>query len=52
MVPVPVLRLNLSPMLKEYYEFRGWDANGVPTPTKLRELDLEGLRDDQGGASR
>jgi len=27
-------------MLKEYYRFRGWDANGVPTPQKLKTLGL------------
>jgi aldehyde:ferredoxin oxidoreductase len=32
---------NLAPMLEEYYAFRGWDARGVPTQTKLRELSLE-----------
>jgi aldehyde:ferredoxin oxidoreductase len=30
----------LPPMLKEYYQFRGWDENGVPKPEKLQELDL------------
>jgi aldehyde:ferredoxin oxidoreductase len=28
-------------MLAEYYEFRGWDAHGVPTPAKLADLGLE-----------
>ncbi len=28
-------------MLDEYYNVRGWDKNGVPTPEKLRELGLE-----------
>jgi len=27
--------------LKEYYSLRGWDAKGVPTAKKLKELDLE-----------
>lgn len=27
-------------MLAEYYEFRGWDLNGVPTQAKLAELEL------------
>lgn len=27
--------------LQEYYHFRGWDENGVPTTEKLRELGLE-----------
>jgi aldehyde:ferredoxin oxidoreductase len=32
--------VQLAPMLKEYYRFRGWDAYGVPTPQKLKALDL------------
>ncbi|CEP66497.1 Aldehyde ferredoxin oxidoreductase, C-terminal [Moorella glycerini] len=30
----------LETMLDEYYSFRGWDANGIPTEAKLRELGL------------
>lgn len=30
----------LDVMLKEYYEVRGWDENGIPTEEKLKELDL------------
>ncbi len=26
--------------LDEYYQFRGWDENGVPTREKLKELGL------------
>jgi aldehyde:ferredoxin oxidoreductase len=33
--------VHLSEMLPEYYRLRGWDANGIPTPEKLRELGLE-----------
>jgi len=33
----------LGEMLPEYYQLRGWDKNGVPTPEKLSELGLEGL---------
>ena len=33
--------VKLAPMLEEYYAFRGWDKNGVPTPEKLKELSLE-----------
>ncbi len=29
-------------MLSDYYELRGWDANGIPSDEKLRKL---GLRD-------
>lgn len=32
--------VDLVPMLKEYYRFRGWDASGVPTPRKLKALGL------------
>jgi aldehyde:ferredoxin oxidoreductase len=35
--------VHLEPMLREYYAFRGWDAQGVPTPAKLKELGLEAL---------
>jgi aldehyde:ferredoxin oxidoreductase len=28
-------------MLDEYYELRGWDKDGVPTPEKLKELGLD-----------
>ena len=32
--------VKLEPMLEEYYQFRGWDENGVPKPDKLAELEL------------
>ncbi len=32
--------VKLEPMLKEYYELRGWDENGIPTPAKLEQLGL------------
>jgi len=31
----------LNLMLREYYEYRGWDEFGVPTPKKLKELGLQ-----------
>jgi aldehyde:ferredoxin oxidoreductase len=31
----------LDKLLVEYYEWRGWDASGVPTKAKLKELGLE-----------
>ena len=31
----------LQVMLDEYYRLRGWTADGVPTPEKLRELGIE-----------
>ena len=30
----------MDEMLPEYYELRGWDKDGVPTPEKLEQLDL------------
>ena len=37
------LTANLPPigqMLSEYYEYRGWSEDGIPTPEKLKELGL------------
>ncbi len=31
----------LDELLPKYYEVRGWDAEGVPTPEKLKELAIE-----------
>jgi aldehyde:ferredoxin oxidoreductase len=31
---------SLQPMLREYYDLRGWDATGAPTAEKLGELSL------------
>jgi len=35
--------VKLAPMLQEYYEFRGWDEQGVPLPYTLKELQLDTL---------
>lgn len=35
--------VDLDPMLKEYYRFRGWDSNGIPTGKKLAQLGLGGV---------
>jgi aldehyde:ferredoxin oxidoreductase len=32
-------------MLDEYYELRGWNKDGVPTPEKLIELGLNDVAD-------
>lgn len=32
--------VHLEGMLQEYYRFRGWDENGVPTDRKLAQLGL------------
>lgn len=34
--------VNLEPMLAEYYRFRSWDADGIPTAAKLKALNLGG----------
>jgi len=31
----------LDPILDPYYNLRGWDKDGKPTPERLKELDLE-----------
>jgi aldehyde:ferredoxin oxidoreductase len=38
--PAKGMVCRLEEMLDEYYRLRGWDANGVPTENKLRELGL------------
>lgn len=37
------LTCNLEPMLKRYYYLRGWDEEGRPTESKLKELGLQEL---------
>jgi aldehyde:ferredoxin oxidoreductase len=32
-----------EPMLKRYYELRGWDEQGNPRPETLQRLGLPGL---------
>lgn len=32
--------LKIDNMLEEYYRFRGWDENGVPTRKKLEQLNI------------
>ncbi|MDI6630908.1 MAG: aldehyde ferredoxin oxidoreductase C-terminal domain-containing protein, partial [Thermoanaerobacteraceae bacterium] len=31
----------LPEMLPEYYKVRGWDEKGIPTPEKMKELELD-----------
>jgi len=38
----------LSTLLDEYYEFRGWDDRGVPRDDTLERLDLADLRSADG----
>ena len=33
-------KMELDKMLDEYYRVRGWDENGTPLDSKLRELDI------------
>ncbi|MFC1996902.1 aldehyde ferredoxin oxidoreductase family protein [Chloroflexota bacterium] len=35
--------VRLEGMLDEFYQFRGWDENGVPMEAKLKELGLDTL---------
>ena len=42
--------VRLEPMLEEYYEFRGWDTDGVPTPVKLKILELDSLLAAKGAS--
>jgi aldehyde:ferredoxin oxidoreductase len=35
-----VKREDVDKLLDEYYQMRGWDKNGCPTPEKLQELGL------------
>lgn len=32
--------VSLQPMLEEYYTLMGWDADGVPTPERIKSLGL------------
>jgi aldehyde:ferredoxin oxidoreductase len=34
----------LDEMLGEYYQYRGWNENGIPTDKKLKELGLENYK--------
>ncbi|RKY83193.1 aldehyde ferredoxin oxidoreductase [candidate division KSB1 bacterium] len=42
--PAKGYTVHLNEMLDEFYEFRGWDKNGIPTREKLKELGLEFCR--------
>jgi aldehyde:ferredoxin oxidoreductase len=51
-VPIPddgpskgshVTQEELDLLLDDYYEVRGWDNEGIPTPEKLKELGMEDL---------
>ena len=36
----PKTKVPLKKMLHHYYRVRGWDKNGIPTPSLLRRLDM------------
>ena len=42
------LTVDLQRMLDEYYAFRGWDANGIPSRQKLEELGMKDIADILG----
>lgn len=39
-----VSRPNLEQMLNDYYEYRVWSKEGIPTPAKVEQLDLGGYQ--------
>jgi aldehyde:ferredoxin oxidoreductase len=39
--------VHLDEMLAEYYRFRGWTQDGVPTPKKIAVLGLDELAKEQ-----
>ncbi|MFQ6095713.1 MAG: aldehyde ferredoxin oxidoreductase family protein, partial [Candidatus Bathyarchaeia archaeon] len=41
--PAKGMVTQLEPMLKAYYEIRGWDENGIPKEETLEKLDLKSL---------
>ncbi|MFC1917058.1 aldehyde ferredoxin oxidoreductase family protein [Chloroflexota bacterium] len=41
--PVGLNEGKFQEMLDEYYQFRGWDKEGIPTPAKLAELGLDDI---------
>jgi aldehyde:ferredoxin oxidoreductase len=38
--------VELESMLEEYYHYRGWNSDGIPTPEKLDQLELGFALDD------
>jgi aldehyde:ferredoxin oxidoreductase len=35
---------NLKKTLATYYKFEGWDREGIPTKSRLLELDLKRIK--------
>lgn len=46
--PIGVNEVKFQAMLDEYYSFRGWDQEGIPTRRKLEELGLGYIADQIG----
>ncbi|CAB1085223.1 Tungsten-containing aldehyde:ferredoxin oxidoreductase (EC [Olavius algarvensis Delta 1 endosymbiont] len=40
--PAKGLKVNLEPMVQDFYHCMGWDEKGIPTSDTLRRLGLEG----------
>jgi aldehyde:ferredoxin oxidoreductase len=41
--PTRGMTVDIQQMVKDFYDAMGWDESGYPTPSKLKELDLESL---------
>ena len=41
--PVGLKESDLRKMLDDFYQYRGWDNEGIPTCDKLRELGLDDI---------
>jgi aldehyde:ferredoxin oxidoreductase len=39
--PAKGQRVNLEPMVQDFYHLMGWDAKGIPTSDTLRKLGLD-----------
>lgn len=39
--PAKGLRVNLEPMVQDFYRHMGWDVNGIPTSDTLQKLGLD-----------
>ncbi|MBI3040873.1 MAG: aldehyde ferredoxin oxidoreductase C-terminal domain-containing protein, partial [Chloroflexi bacterium] len=48
--PTGVSEAKFQTMLDEYYRFRGWDHEGIPTRQKLEELGLSYIAEQIGAA--
>ena len=46
--PTGISEVKFQEMLDEYYKFRGWDKEGIPTKKKLNELNLDYIAEQIG----